>query len=121
MPNPFSDDLRERVVKALQKGIPVKEIVDSFDMKKSTVYKWRERYKRTGEFKSSPQNGGRKSNLSNEQLEQISEKILSQPDITLLELKEKLDLPVCISALCRIIKNKLKFNFKKNATRQRTK
>ena len=113
MPNPFSNDLRERIINSFKKDVSIKEIVETFDIKKSTVYQWIKRYKSTGDFKSYPQNGGRRSSLSSEQFEQINEQILLQPDITLLELKEKLDLAVCISALCRIIKNKLKFNLKK--------
>ncbi|MDR1137805.1 MAG: hypothetical protein LBK91_05730 [Synergistaceae bacterium] len=55
--------------------------------------------------------------MSAEQLEQIARRIDGQPDITLRELIDELKLPVCISALCRIVNNKLGYRYKKSAAR----
>jgi len=118
---PYSNDLRERVINALEKGSSVKEIVSTFGVTKSTIYSWRKMYIETGSYDALPLNSGRKPALSVEQTEEIKERILSQPDITLEELKEELKLPVCISALCRTINNKLNLRYKKNSTRKRTK
>jgi UDP-N-acetyl-D-mannosaminuronic acid transferase (WecB/TagA/CpsF family) len=40
-------------------------------------------------------------------MEQIRQRIVEQPDIGLRELIEEFHLPVCESALCRIVNNKL--------------
>jgi hypothetical protein len=58
--------------------------------------------------------------LTDEMLEKIEEKIGEQPDITLEDLKAELSLPVCISALCRTINNKLKLPLKKRHSARKT-
>jgi len=45
---------------------------------------------------------------------------MEQPDIGLLEMIEEMQLPLCESALCRIVNNKLGLRRKKNGTRRRT-
>jgi transposase len=56
---------------------------------------------------------GRKPALSAEQLARIAREIDGQPDVTPRELIDGLNLPVCVSALCRTVKNKLGYRFKK--------
>ena len=51
--------------------------------------------------------------LSDYQLEQIRQKIIDRPDITLQELIDEFSLPVCVSALSRTVRFKLGFRFKK--------
>jgi histone acetyltransferase (RNA polymerase elongator complex component) len=41
MPNPYSNDLRERVINYLEKGFAVKDAVKTFNVKKSAIYKWK--------------------------------------------------------------------------------
>jgi len=47
--------------------------------------------------------------------------VLAQPDITLEELKEQLNLPVSISRICRILNQKLKLPYKKNTFSKKSK
>jgi len=121
MPEPYSDDLRKMVINSLKKGTKVVEIVEQYDIKKLAIYNWKKQYDKTGNYSALSGNKGRKPILSKDQMENIKETILEAPDITLEELKVKLDLPICISALCRIINNKLKLRYKKNSTCKRTK
>jgi putative transposase len=121
MPRPLSDDLRKRIIDAKLRGDTEDKIAVEKDVHKSSVTKIWALYKKTGSYKPRPNPNGRKPILSPQQLEQITEKITMQPDITLQELIDELELPVCISALCRIINNKLKLKFKKNTSSQRTK
>jgi hypothetical protein len=58
--------------------------------------------------------------LADEMLEKIERKIGEQPDITLEDLKEELSLPVCVSALCRTIDNKLELPLKKRHSSRKT-
>lgn len=113
---PYSNDLRERIIKAAEKGMKVSEIADIFGVKPSTIYKYKKQHRETGDFRIRPQNQGRNSKLNKDQIEQVRQIILDKPDITLGEMVEELKLPICISALCRMINKKLKLKYKKNTT-----
>ena len=63
---------------------------------------------------------GRPPALDEAGLEKMKALIEERPDITLEEIKGALGLPVCISAVCRMIRKKLGFTYKKNITRKRT-
>ena len=121
IPKPCSNDIRKSVINAWKEGLSVKKIISIFEVNKTAIYNWLKKYKETGDYSAKPQNAGRKSNLTSEDLQKIKEEIHNRPDITLEELKEKLKLPICISALCRIINNKLNLNYKKNRTCKRAK
>ena len=56
---------------------------------------------------------GRKPALTTGKLDELKGLILAQPDITLEEIKEKMQLDICLSAIHRIIKGKLGFTYKK--------
>jgi transposase len=115
MPAPLSDDLRKRIISSKLRGDTEDKIAFDKDVHKSTVTKLWSLYKETNSYSPRPNPSGRKSVLSGQQLEEISQTILKQPDITLQELKDLFSLPISISALSRIIRNKLGFVFKKNA------
>jgi len=121
MPRPISNEVRKLIVRAREKGYTVKEIVEVFDVKKTTVYDLYKKLDETGNYESRPTAGGRKPALSTEQLVSITKRINEQPDITLQELIDELKLPVCVSALCRTVNGKLGLHYKKNAARYRTK
>lgn len=117
IPAAYSNDIRKSVINAWKEGLSVQKIVSIFEVEKSSVYGWIKKYIETGDYTALPHNAGRKSNLTQEDLSKITEKIHAEPDITLEELKEQLDLPICISGLCRIINKKLKLRYKKNTSR----
>jgi transposase len=120
MPNPLSNDLRKRIIDAKLRGDTEDKIATDKEVNKSTITKLWALYKETGSYEARPNPNGRKPALSPQQLEQIVYKIRTQPDITLQELIDELSLPVCISALCRTVNNKLELSFKKNSSSQRT-
>ena len=72
---------------------------------------WR-KYKETQSIDNNYKNCGRKSAISVDKMEQVKVKIKEQPDITLQELIDLLDLKVSVSALCRKLK-KLGYTLKK--------
>jgi transposase len=121
MPVPLSNDLRKRIIEAKEKGKSVKEIVENMNVKKSTIYNLLALVKETGSYNPRPNKNGRKPMLNDDQLQKIKTKIYEVPDISLEDLKEELQLPVCISALCRTINNKLHLGRKKNSSRKRAK
>jgi len=121
MPKPLSNDLRKRIIESKLRGDTEDNIAREKEVNKSTITKLWALYRATGSYEARPNPNGRKPALSPQQLEQITSKINEQPDITLQELIEELNLPVCVSALCRTVNNKLGFRYKKNAARHRTK
>jgi len=121
MPNPLSNDLRKRIIEAKLRGDTEDKIAQEKEVNKSTITKLWALYKETGSYEARPNPNGRKPALTTQHLAQITSKINEQPDITLQELIEELNLPVCVSALCRTVNNKLGFCYKKNAARHRAK
>ena len=117
MPAPMSNDLRKRIIEAKERGETNKKIAEEKEVSESAVERLLALYRATGSYEPRPHNRGRKPRLSLEQLEAVRKRILEQPDISLLELIEELSLPLCESALCRIVNNKLGLRRKKNGTR----
>lgn len=117
MPAPLSKDLRKRIVAAREQGDSVSKIAQEKNVSESTINKLMALYRETGSYEARPLNNGRKPRLSPEQLEMIRQRIEEQPDIGLAELIAELHLPVCESALCRTINNKLGLRRKKNGIR----
>ena len=113
MPQPLSNDLRKRIIEAKLRGETEEKIAREKEVNKSTVTKLWALYRQTESYEARPNLGGRKPALLPEQLEQITGKIKEQPDITLQELIDEFNLPVCVSALCRTINKKLGFRYKK--------
>ena len=119
MPVPLSNDLRKRIIEAKERGDTVGKIAAEKGVCESAVVRIFRLYRHTGSYEPRPHSLGRKPRLTPEQLEAVKSQITGQPDITLQELIEELQLPLCESALCRIINNKLGLRRKKNGTRSR--
>ena len=113
MPKPLSNDLRKRIIEAKLRGDAEDKIAAEKEVNKSTITKLWALYKETGSYEARPNQSGRKPALSSQHLVQITNKIKEKPDITLQELIDELSLPVCVSALCRTVNNKLGLPFKK--------
>jgi len=117
MPAPMSKDLRKRIIESKERGDSNKKISREKEVSESAIERLLALYRATGSYEPRPLNRGRKPRLKAEQLEAVKKRILEQPDISLLELIEELNLPVCVSALCRTVNNKLGLRRKKNGTR----
>lgn len=90
----LSTEIRELMVKAYEKSHNAKEVARNFSVDKSTVYSYVRKMRKTGTVVVQTSKRGRKSILSREQLDEIAETIINQPDISISEIKEKLNLPV---------------------------
>jgi transposase len=116
----YSQDLRDRVLRALERGEGPTEIARRFEVSRIWVYQVRDRWQKTGERCSLPIGGHRRSRLAD--AEPVLRKwIAAQPDLTLVELQQRLagqGLLVKIGALWHQL-NRWKLTFKKNAARQR--
>jgi transposase len=54
MPKPYSDDLRERVIAAVEAGVSRREAAESFNLSPSSAVKWLQRWRDTGSAKAKP-------------------------------------------------------------------
>jgi transposase len=57
MPKPYSDDLRERVIEAVEAGASRREAAESFNLSPSSAVKWLQRWRDTGSAKAKPSRG----------------------------------------------------------------
>lgn len=111
--------LRKRIVAArTEEGQSMGEIAQRFKIPKGTVQRVLERYRDSGSWEPKPQNPGRKSAFSDEDLRRLKEDILSNPDATLEELRSRSHVNVSIVSFHKAIK-KLGFTRKKIVIRFR--
>jgi len=108
-----SAEVRGMISKAHIEGMPVCEMAKAYRVSRSTIYKLLAQENTEGEMKSHTDRCGRPPAVNPEGLEQMKSLILMRPDITLEEVKEELHLSICLSAIHRIIRNKLGFSYKK--------
>ena len=88
------NEARELLVEAYEKTGNAKEVAECFKVDKSTVYRLSRQKKATGSVKLRTNKRGRKPLLSPLDLSNIDKAIQEQPDITIDEIIEKLDLHV---------------------------
>ena len=84
MPRPYSDDLRERVIEAVEAGASRREAAESFNLCPSSAVKWLQRWRDTGSAKAKP-TGGSTSPLE-AHAEELLALIAEQPDLSLDEV-----------------------------------
>ena len=112
IPTPIA--LRERVVDArVEDGQSMGEISKRLKLPKATVQNILRRYKESGSIEPKPQNAGRKSAFSKEDLKYLEEDVLCHPDATLEELRAHSDVKVSIVSFHNALK-KMGFTLKKN-------
>ena len=116
----YSQDLRERVLRALDRGDRPTEIARRFEVSRIWVYQVRGREQETGVRTSLRIGGHRRSRLV--EMEPVLRAwIAAEPGLTLAELQERLasqGIAIKIGALWHQL-NKWNLTFKKNPARQR--
>ena len=83
MPKSYSDDLRERVIEAVEGGASRRETAERFEVSVSSAVKWLQRWHESKSAVPKPR-GGSVSPLE-EFAEQILDLIAQQPDLTLVK------------------------------------
>jgi len=122
MSQPLSEDLRERVLAAVERGGRRRAVAEQFDIAASTVTKWVQHFARTGTAAPLKQGGDRRS----ERIEALSDKILAlvaaKSDITLEEIVAHLAKEhgetFAVSTVWRCL-DRHGLTFKKNGARER--
>ena len=87
---PYSQDLRERAIAALEAGKTQAEVAMQFSINKSTLEKWWYRWRNTGSCEALPANPGPKRKLQAAE-SFIRAEVKKHPDISLAELCERVE------------------------------
>lgn len=86
---PYSQDLRERVIAALEAGDQSQaEIAETFAVSLSTIEKWWRRWRQTGTCTARPHAGGVRRALRDCE-DFLRAEVQKQPDVTLDELRAR--------------------------------
>jgi transposase len=116
----YSQDLRDRVLRALARGEGPSAIAQRFEVSRFYVYQVRDREQESG-VRSSFQIGGHRRSRVEDAEPALRRWISSEPGLTLEQLRERLALQgieIKTGALWHQL-NKWNLTFKKNAARQR--
>ncbi len=119
MPRPYSTDLRERAVEAVESGASRREIAEIFKVGVSSVVRWCQRWSETGS--AAPKRSGGSVSPLEEHSDWILALIAKQPDLTLEEIlaaMAKQGIPGSRSALQRFF-DRHNVSFKKKPARGR--
>jgi len=84
MPRPYSNDLRARVIEAIEAGASCREVAERYELSASVVVLWAQRFEQTGSVAAKP-SGGSTSPLG-EHADFLLTLIVKQPDLTLDEI-----------------------------------
>ena len=84
MPRPYSTDLRERAVEAVESGASRREIAEIFKVGVSSVIRWCQRWSETGS--AAPKRSGGSVSPLEEHSDWILALVAKQPDLTLEEI-----------------------------------
>ncbi len=122
MTKPLSNDIRERLVSAVEGGLSRRSAAERFGVAASTAIKWVDQWRRTGDVGPRPQGGDHRSHRIEAHGEEIMAMIEEMPDITLGELVAHLDevheLTVAQSTVWRLLERH-GMTFKKSRARLR--
>lgn len=120
MPKPYSRDLRERVVRAVESGASCHEAAATFEVSASSAIRWVARWRQTGLVAAKPM-GGKHSPLDAHATWLLA-LIAAEPDLTLQEMCGRLaarGIIVGASSVWRFC-DRHALTFKKKPTRSRT-
>lgn len=118
MTRPYSNDLRERVVGAVEAGASCRAVAARFGVAVSSVVKWSQRYRRTGSVAPGKVGGHRRPILEPHR-DFIVERIKQEPHLTLHRLKDELaarGVAVSHNTVWQFLRRQ-GLRFKKNAVR----
>src|SRR6266478_390414 len=121
MARPYSRDLRERVVGAVESGLSRRRAAKLFGVAVSTVIDWVDAWHEEGRLEAKPMGGDHNSRLKEER-GWLLERIAAAPDLTLEEIRAELAArgkPVGYGTVWRFFAAE-DISFKKNRARQRT-
>jgi transposase len=112
----YSQDLRDRVLGACDRGMPTKQVAEVFDVSPAWVRRLKQRRRETGETTPRPSGGARVRKID---LGRLAELVKEQPDATARELRERLGI-VCNESAIYMALKRLGLTFKKRRSTRRS-
>ena len=112
----YSQDLRDRVLAACDRGMPTKEVAEVFAVSPAWVRRVKQRRREFGETSPRPCGGRTRFKIDRTRLAEL---VTEHPDATLKELRTMLGVDCAESAVCTALK-KLGFTFKKRRSTRRS-
>lgn len=116
MATPYSQDLRDRVLAAYDRGVPTQQIAEMFQVSKAWARRIKQRRRETGETVARRMGGPGVIKVDRTRL---SELVREDPDATLMELRERMGVACAISTICVALR-KIGFTFKKRRSTPRS-
>lgn len=116
MAAPYSDDLRDRVLAAYDRGMKTKEIAEVFQVSPAWARRIKQCRRETGRVRALPTGGKRVQKIDPVLLAEL---VRRQPDATLKELRERLGVKCALSSVWSAL-DKLKLSFKKSRSTPRS-
>lgn len=86
----LSEDLRKRVVAAIETGASQRQAAKRFGVSLSSAKLWLRQWRRHGHVAAKPQGGDRRSHPIEAQADFLLEQIQQTPDVTLAQLQAQL-------------------------------
>lgn len=116
MATPYSQDLRDRVLAAHDRGVPTRQIAEMFQVSKAWARRVNQRRREHGE--TTPRRMGGPGVIKVDR-GRLLELVREDPDATLPELRERLGVACAISTICVALK-RLGWSFKKRRSTRRS-
>jgi transposase len=110
MAAPYSDDLRDRVLAAFDRGMKTKQIAEVFQVSPAWARRIKQCRRETGRVRPLPTGGKRVQKIDPVLLAEL---VRRQPDATLKELRERLGIVCALSSVWSALE-KIKLTFKKS-------
>ncbi len=117
MARPYSQDLRDRVLRAYDDGMKTKQIAMTFHVSPSWARRVKQRHRETGETTHRRMGSPGVKIVDRAQLASLVQQF---PDATLAELRTLLGVTCALSTLCEALKQ-MGLSFKKKRSTQRNK
>jgi transposase len=109
----YSKDLRDRVITAYNKKMPMEKIVETFNICKATAQDWIKRFETTGDYSSKQGLLGQPSYKFNDK-ERILEFLRANPDADGISIRDAVATEVAMSTFYDTLK-RMEITFKKKS------
>ena len=123
MAGSYSDDLRKRVIGAVEAGASCREAAARFEVSASSAIRWMARWRRTGSSGALKRGGDQRSHRIEAHADVILKAVEQTPDLSLAELRklvrDKTGASFGIGTIWRFLKRH-RVSLKKNRARSRT-
>ncbi len=117
MAGPYSQDLRDRVLGAYERGMQTRQIAELFAVSRAWARRVRQRFRESGETQPRPMGGPRVIKIDEGRLAEL---VAQRPDATTRELRELLDVECCESSIGMALQ-RVGLSFKKRRSMPRSK